>query len=99
MQNETLNAQFQSDPEIYAKNEIQNLYTQKGIQEDKKITGMQALAEALNKNKEDKDIVKLIKDNGPIFQALYEAGYDMDDIIAMLTGQTPNTEKKEKQSK
>jgi len=99
MQNATLNAQGQADAEMYAKNAIQNLYTQKGIQEDKKITGMQALAEALNKNKEDKDIVKQIKDNGPIFQALYEAGYDMDDIIAMLTGQTPNTEKKEKQEK
>ena len=74
---------------MYSKNAIQNLYSQKSKQFDTKIEGVQALAEALNAEKEDKDTVNLIKEYGPIVEALLDANYTMDDIIAMFGGKAP----------
>lgn len=89
MQNDTLFAQGQADAEMYAKNAIQNLYSQKSEQFDTKIEGVQALAEALNAEKEDKDTVNLIKEYGPIVEALMDANYTMDEIVAMFGGKAP----------
>ena len=97
MQNDTLSAQGQADAEMYAKNAIQNLYSQKSKQFDTKIEGVQALAEALNAEKKDNDTVNLIKKYGPIVEALMDANYTMDDIIAMFEGKAPV--KKEKTEK
>ena len=98
MQNDTLSAQGQADAEMYSKNAIQNLYSQKSKQFDTKIEGVQALAEALNAEKEDKDTVNLIKEYGPIVEALLDANYTMDDIIAMFGGKAPVKKEETKQN-